>query len=271
MPAPRACTRLRPAGRKRLAVVATASAVHVDRWQWCQLIASEHGPASATTRHVLHVIALFMKNSAADAWPSQATIAKRSGLKLRAVKKHIAIAKRTFWLEVSDHHIAAGWRRNSYTAIVPARLFPLILSDGGGEEDGVYDHGAPGAPNRGTTYPSMVHQVPFNHSSNHLVNPSERRPARSVDKSRSTASKKSTPDDLKNRSSEKTSEKSRALRERVAAVTTLKPPPRKPISDSELAAKVRALRSVGHDDALIRRQLAGQADSAQLARALKRA
>lgn len=262
--------------KKQLSLIATALAVHVGRWEWRQLIASDHGPPSATTRYVLHVIALFMSDEVgggSTCFPSQAAIAKRAALTTRAVKKHIAIAKRSYWLDVGEHHNnGQSWRRNSYAATVPAALHPIVQRVKNKDSRALWispKGGEPGSPSWGTTFPLMVNDVPTNLTSN-LINESVQSVA-AVDKS-STRSKSGaahrSKDDLKNRSAE-----SGALRARIAGASKVVPTfDRKlELTDAELATKVRALLAIGHGVGDIRRALSSQASAAQLTRVLKSA
>lgn len=262
--------------KKQLSLIATALAVHVGRWEWRQLIASDHGPPSATTRYVLHVIALFMSDEVgggSTCFPSQAAIAKRAALTTRAVKKHIAIAKRSYWLDVGEHHNnGQSWRRNSYAATVPAALHPIVQRVKNKDSRALWispKGGEPGSPSWGTTFPLMVNDVPTNLTSNLIIESVQSVAA--VDKS-STRSKSGaahrSKDDLKNRSAEK----GRALRARIAEASKAVPTrdrQQHELSDAELAAKVRALRAIGHGVGDIRRALASQASAAQLTRVLK--
>lgn len=265
----------------KLAIVTTAQAVHVDRWEWRQLIASEQGPASPTTRYVLHMVAMFMDDDGRNCWPSQASIAARAALTTRAVKKHLAIARRTAWLEVTDHYTGRpGWRRNSYAPIVPAALHPAVLRMREKEPNRrrwiTPEDGEPGSPHRGTTFPRMGNDVPTTLIRDSVIDSVQRGAA--VDKSSRQRSKPAagdrSKDDLKNRSGGR-ADRSAALRTRITDATKLMRTSRAPIattlSDDELAGKVRALRSVGQRDGDIRRALASQASAAQLTRVLKSA
>ena len=45
--------------------------VQCDKWEWLDLIASEHGPPNASTRLVLFVLSLHMMRKGASCFPSQ--------------------------------------------------------------------------------------------------------------------------------------------------------------------------------------------------------
>ncbi len=87
------------------------------------MIASQNGPAVATTRHVLHALSLHMNQHGENAWPSQAHLAMRTGLSERAVRGHLDKAWRAGWLQVYEKRPAGnGWRLHEYVATVPTRL-----------------------------------------------------------------------------------------------------------------------------------------------------
>lgn len=262
---------------KKLSLVATALAVHVERWQWRQIIASDHGPASPTTRYVLQVLSLFMQKPGGNCFPSQSMIARRAALTTRAVKKHLAIARRDRWIDVTEHHnfgnFGQGWRRNSYAAIVPATLHPIVQRLNNGDYSALWINlkgGEPGSPMWGTSFTGLGNDVPINLVSGHETVLSAAAVDKSARKSRSTAgAAQRSKDDLKKRSAEKTG----ALRSRIGAATRVVPirDAQHELTDGELAAKVRALRGVGQRDGDIRRALASQAGAAQLTRVLKAA
>jgi len=57
-----------------------------------------------------------------NAWPSQKTLATRSGLSERCVRRHLQIAARGGWLDVRDKQPKGkGWRLHEYGATVPAK------------------------------------------------------------------------------------------------------------------------------------------------------
>jgi helix-turn-helix protein len=99
------------------------ASIEVDRWQWRELFASEHGPADYPTRLVLFVLSLHMGHDGDQAWPSQETIAKRAGLSDRAVRKHIALAQESGWLRVEPRRQhGQAWFVHEYTAMIPENL-----------------------------------------------------------------------------------------------------------------------------------------------------
>lgn len=263
--------------KKQLSLIATALAVHVERQVWREIIASDHGPPSGTTRYVLHVIAMFM-SEIGECYPSQWAIAKRAALTTRAVKKHIAIAKRGYWLDVTGgiHTNSSGqsWRRNSYAATVPAALHPVVQRVKDGDNRGLWTTSKGGerrSPGWGTTFPLVGNNVPINLRD--LTKRSKSEGVAGVDKS-STRSKSGaahrSKDDLKNRSAEK----GRALRAQMAGASKSVPTrdrQQHELSDAELETKVRKLLEIGHGVGDIRRAFASQASAAQLTRVLKSA
>lgn len=258
--------------KKQLSLIAAALAVHVKRWPWRQIIASDHGPPSSTTRHVLHILSLFM-NDDGGCHPSQATIARRAALTTRAVKKHIAIAKRGYWLEVTERYSdGQSWRGNNYVATVPASLHPVVqrirdhdmralwINRRRGERRSL--GGEPGSPSMGNDVPTNLISESVHESIQSVAAVDK-----SVRTSKSGAAHRS-KDDLKNRSAEK----GRALRAQIAGASKAVPTRDRQLhelSDLELATKVKKLRAIGQGDGDIRRALASQASAAQLTRVMK--
>jgi hypothetical protein len=65
-------------------------------WQWA--LSSEFGPKSATDRHVALVLSLYMRTDGLGAWPSQSTLAARSGLSARSVRDSLHRLVKGKWL-----------------------------------------------------------------------------------------------------------------------------------------------------------------------------
>lgn len=98
-------------------------AIECDRWQWREVFASEHGPADPSTRLVLFALALHMNQRGENAWPAQALIAKRTGLSERSVRTHLAHAKRTGWIRISNKpRKGQAWFVHQYVATIPDEL-----------------------------------------------------------------------------------------------------------------------------------------------------
>jgi hypothetical protein len=104
-------------------------ALEIERWQWRELIASEHGPADPSTRLVLFVIALHMNQRGDNAFPSQATIARRTALSERSVRTHLARAAKAGWIQISQKRRAGqAYFVNQYVATIPDKLAGLCAS-----------------------------------------------------------------------------------------------------------------------------------------------
>lgn len=87
-------------------------------WSWRHAILKSS--LAATTRHVLLTVSCRMNEHGQSCYPTMATIAKDSGLSVRAVSKHIKIASKANWLEISKHGFAGQrWRNNEYVARFP--------------------------------------------------------------------------------------------------------------------------------------------------------
>jgi hypothetical protein len=295
-----------PHGGARDALLAT-------KWQWCELLASHHGPPAYSTRLVLLVLSLHMPGDdivvvrgvttktkrPAVAWPSQQTIADRSGLRLRTVKLAVAVARRAGWLSVAgvvQLNNGRGWRGNEYTATVPAHLaehipaFDLSFNrsanlNGGAWRNGGGAYGAPAARSPADEVVHMtvsrgadngndvVHHMPPN-LTQRIYKSSERAPE--IRGARDAPARAQKPDDLKNRGAREPepSKATHASLGKIASAALARPvggieSKRKPITDAELAGKVHKLRGAGLDDATIAKQLAAQAAEPQLTRVLK--
>ncbi|MPZ45112.1 MAG: hypothetical protein GEV05_17300 [Betaproteobacteria bacterium] len=96
------------------------------RWRW--LIASEHGPSSPTTRHVLLTLALHMAADGSRAFPSEQRLAQETGLSERAVSTHLRLASEQGWIvrrrrrQVGKDWAQYDWAQYVYQAAVPAGL-----------------------------------------------------------------------------------------------------------------------------------------------------
>jgi hypothetical protein len=66
-------------------------------FRWRDAYTSDSGPAP-TTRLVLWTISKHMDLRGSNAFPGQETIARESGLSLKAVKNHLKIAEETGWI-----------------------------------------------------------------------------------------------------------------------------------------------------------------------------
>lgn len=105
----------------------TGTPKRVDRYGWQHAIASQHGPAAATTRLILLVISLHMDPAGENAWPSQTTIAKRAAITVRSVSKHIQEAASDGWLGISwAGRNGQGWRLTRYHAVVPEAVYATL-------------------------------------------------------------------------------------------------------------------------------------------------
>jgi hypothetical protein len=94
-----------------------------DRWEWCQLIASEHGPAEIPTRLLLLVLAMYMSPAGDSAFPSQTTLARRAGMAERTVRNHLDLAEAAGWIRRCEkRRPGQSWYVHSYVATIPARL-----------------------------------------------------------------------------------------------------------------------------------------------------
>jgi len=90
-----------------------------DRYEWVNAVIGEDGPRSHTTRLVLLTLSVHMDKQGM-CFPSYETLAKESGLSLRAVKYHMNLAHDEEWFKrTSCMGHAKGWRRYDYEAMMP--------------------------------------------------------------------------------------------------------------------------------------------------------
>lgn len=90
--------------------------------RWRALLASEHGPASSTTRHVLLTLSLNMDQEGGSCFPSTATLKAMTGLSERAVCEHLGHAADDGWIERRRVGTGRAWKRMTYQAKVPRAL-----------------------------------------------------------------------------------------------------------------------------------------------------
>jgi Helix-turn-helix domain len=99
----------------------------VDRYRWQQAVCGEHGPKSPTGRLVLMVISLHMDAAGKNAWPSQATVAKRARVSRRTVVTHVKAAERDGWIcRCIAGRTRQGWRLSAYEAQVPDAVYSTL-------------------------------------------------------------------------------------------------------------------------------------------------
>jgi hypothetical protein len=162
---------------------------YFDLYDWRNAVASPAGPSNSSTRHVLLTLSLHM-NPQGAAWPSQTTLARRSGLSLRTVKTALDDAEAAAWIVRSWHGFSGqGWRRTRYQGTIPA---DVDLATKPWELDSRWKRGAavapPSTPQRGdvvqtardvvqitteggaTIAPKVVQQLHTNSSSELLKN-----------------------------------------------------------------------------------------------------
>ncbi|MGO8854414.1 MAG: helix-turn-helix domain-containing protein [Steroidobacteraceae bacterium] len=98
-----------------------------ERWEWREILASEHGPPDPSTRLVLFVLALHMNSQGGSCYPSQQTIATRTGLSERSVRNHLQAAEKLGWIKVSTlRRPKQAWFNHEYVATIPEALAQYI-------------------------------------------------------------------------------------------------------------------------------------------------
>src|SRR5688572_29291882 len=95
----------------------------VGRWPWMKVVMSKRGPRSPTTRLVLSALSMVMNSDGSKAFQSAQTLADRTGLAERCVRKHLRVAVRDGWLdEGMAGRNGQGWALRAYAATVPASV-----------------------------------------------------------------------------------------------------------------------------------------------------
>jgi hypothetical protein len=107
--------------------VARKAAQELDKWEWLDLLASEHGPKDPSTRLVLFVLSLHMTQRGERCFPSQKLIATRSALSERAVRDHLNRAQAARWIGIyRKRREGQAWYVNEYVALIPTELAHLV-------------------------------------------------------------------------------------------------------------------------------------------------
>ncbi len=89
-------------------------------WRW--LIASDQGPTSPTTRHVLLTLSLHMADNGSRAYPSENRLAEETQLSERAVGIHLQKAVDAGWIARTRRRNRRAWAQYDYQAVIPAHL-----------------------------------------------------------------------------------------------------------------------------------------------------
>lgn len=100
-----------------------------ERWQWRELIASEHGPPHPSTRLVLLILSLHMNELGNRCFPSQELIVTRTGLSARSVRSHLKLGESMGWIEIYvKRRKGQAWFNHEYAAIIPPNLAQYCTS-----------------------------------------------------------------------------------------------------------------------------------------------
>lgn len=114
----------------------SAEVVLVQRWQWERCVMSEIGPASPSVRLALMAIPMRSPLTKTEDCPSQALIAKRSGLSERQVKRVLSTAEAQGWVErIITRRPGRSWYHTIYRFAVPASLAHRIPTAIEGSDD----------------------------------------------------------------------------------------------------------------------------------------
>lgn len=105
---------------------AQRQAQELDKWEWLDLLAGEHGPPDPSTRLVLFVLSLHMSQAGERCFPSQKLIATRSALSERSVRVHLDRAQAAGWIGIyRKRRTGQAWFVNTYVAMIPKELAGL--------------------------------------------------------------------------------------------------------------------------------------------------
>lgn len=104
------------------------AASDLNRTEWCRAVASASGPSSAVVRHVLLTLALRMNSDAANAFPSQKTLATECGLSRRTIIRALESAELEGWLirKLGRRDGGRNWRLTEYAGSVPPSAYCAI-------------------------------------------------------------------------------------------------------------------------------------------------
>ncbi len=142
---------------------------------WRSAVASRHGPKSPISRHVLLTLSLHMSELGDSCFPSLSLLSEESGLGLRTIKEHIAIAAAGGWIGKRERRLknSQGWRRNEYFAQIPAEVEAAFHAEQRGAPQAPRLDSAPPAPRQGgapddrtwcASQQNMVRQAPLSTS-----------------------------------------------------------------------------------------------------------
>ena len=91
-----------------------------DIFEFRDEVRSQRGPKSPTTRWLLIALSLWCNGDERRCWPSQQTLARQTGLSLRAVKRHLQIADDEGWLFRSQRRKKGkAWKYTVYELTLP--------------------------------------------------------------------------------------------------------------------------------------------------------
>lgn len=90
-------------------------------FDWRSAVASELGPESPVTRHVLLTLSLHMSVKGDSCFPSIRLLAEETALSKTSIVTHLDTANRTGWIckRERPERSGQGWRRMEYIASIP--------------------------------------------------------------------------------------------------------------------------------------------------------
>jgi predicted DNA-binding transcriptional regulator len=148
------------------------SGIKKDLFGWRELIASELGPNSSTTRHVLITLSLRINKKTMCAYPSIRRLAIETGLSERTICTHLEISAREGWIIIERlGKSGRDWRLHNYRAVFPDKVLKQIQHE---NNEGVERDSAP-APLQGVESLSGGVESPSkSYESPKMIEPSEK-------------------------------------------------------------------------------------------------
>lgn len=104
-------------------------------WDWRSYII-HYAPDIAPYRHLLLTLSCYMDSAGGSCFPSIKTLIQATSLSRPTVVKYLQKAEEDGWIKRSVHGFSGqGWKRNEYTASIPAKVLLKIQGNEGPEPD----------------------------------------------------------------------------------------------------------------------------------------
>lgn len=145
------------------------------KFDWQRIVASEDGPESPTTRHVLLTLCMHMSRSGSSCFPSLRTLQGETGLDRSTVVRHIKKSRSEGWLRVENTKGSSGGNSsNRYYATLPTETQKMLARSTLERVGG----GCTGQPGGGCTgQPGVVAQDNHNNHGNNQSGSNQVKPS----------------------------------------------------------------------------------------------